>query len=715
MKVIKRNGDKVNFDKDKIIIAIEKSMNSFTGLFEEGLALKIANEIEEIAEKLDREITIHNIEDEVYYRLIKYNNLATAKAYESYRSVQEFKRKMNTIDDDVLGILDKTNDEILSENSNKDAKIVSTQRDLIAGEVSKDIARRKLIPSDILLAHDTGAIHFHDMDYIMQPMFNCCLINLEDMLNNGTVVNGKKIDSPKSFQVACTVTTQIIAQVASGQYGGQSINGIDTILAPFVRKSYDKYFKIALKEQKEIYGIDEDFEKADKIAWERTKKEVNDGIQTIQYQINTLMTTNGQAPFVTLFMHFEPGFEFEKEAVLIQEEILKQRLQGIKNEADVYVTPAFPKLIYVLDEHNAYEDSEYYYITKLAAKCTAKRMYPDYVSAKKMKELYDRNVFSPMGCRSFLSAWKNEDGKYQFDGRFNMGVVSLNLPQIAILSNSSEEKFFEILDKRLMLAKKALELRYKLLKEATSDVSPIHWQYGAIARLEKGEKIYKYLENGYSTLSLGYIGVYEASKIITGESHTSEIGGKFALKLMQKLKNSCDIWKKETGLGFALYGTPAESLTHRFCKIDKFRFGVIKDITDKGYYTNSYHVDVRENISVFEKFNFESQFQDLSTGGMISYAEIPNMTNNIEAVETLVRYIYDHIMYAEFNTKSDYCHECGYDGEIVVNENNKWQCPNCKNNNKDKLTVIRRTCGYLGENFWNEGRTKEISSRVLHI
>lgn len=714
MEVIKRNGTIAQFDKEKIIIAIEKAMNSFTGIYEEGLALKIANEIEEIASKMDRAITIHSIEDEVYYRLIKYGNLATAKSYESYRSVQEFKRKMNTIDNDVLGILDKSNSEVINENSNKDAKIVSTQRDLIAGEVSKDIARRKLIPADILLAHDTGAIHFHDMDYIMQPMFNCCLINLEDMLTNGTVVNGKKIDSPKSFQVACTVTTQIIAQVASGQYGGQSINGIDRILAPFVRKSYNKYFETSLIEQKEVYGIEPDIEKAKKIAWMRTKKEVKDGIQTIQYQINTLMTTNGQAPFVTLFMHFLPGFEFEKEAALIQQEILEQRYQGIKNEADVFVTPAFPKLIYVLDEHNVHPDSKYYYLTKLAAKCTAKRMYPDYVSAKKMKELYEGNVFSPMGCRSFLAPWKDENGDYKFDGRFNMGVVSLNLPQIAILANHSEEKFFEILEKRLELAKRALLLRYDLLKNATSDVSPIHWQYGALTRLDKGEKIKPYLENGYATISLGYIGIYEASVLITGKSHT-EKENDFALKVVRRLRQATDAWKKETKLGFALYGTPAESLTHRFASIDRRRFGEIKNVTDKGYYTNSYHVDVRENITVFDKFDFESQFQELSTGGMISYAEIPNMNNNIEAVETLVRYIYDHIMYAEFNTKSDYCHECGFDGEIKVNENNEWECPNCHNTNKDKLTVIRRTCGYLGENFWNEGRTKEINARVLHI
>ncbi len=715
MKVIKRTGECVDFDKNKIVVAIEKAMHSSSGVYEEGQAERIANEIEDFARVIKEPMTIHGIEEQVYYKLLQYNNPATAKAYESYRSVQAFKRQINTIDDEIVGILNRSNTSVMDENSNKDAKIVSTQRDLIAGEVSKDIARRIIMPTDIVMAHDSGAIHFHDMDYIIQPMFNCCLINLKDMLTNGTVINGKKIDSPKSFQVACTVTTQIIAQVASGQYGGQSINGIDTILAPFVRKSFNKYLSAVTEEQREIYGMEPDLEKAEEIAWKRTKKEVKDGIQTMQYQINTLMTTNGQAPFVTLFMHFMPGFEYEKEAALIQEEILNQRLEGIKNEADVYVTPAFPKLIYVLDEHNVHEDSKYYYLTKLAAKCTAKRMYPDYISAKKMRELYEGNVFSPMGCRSFLAPWKNEDGEYVFDGRFNMGVVSLNLPQIGILSGGDEDKFWEILEKRLELVKKALMFRYELLENVTSDVSPIHWQYGAIARLKKGEKVTKLLQNGYATISMGYIGLYEATKLVTGKSHTDPEAKEFALKVMQRLRKACDDWKAETHLGFALYGTPAESLTNRFCQIDRRRFGEIKDITDKGYYTNSYHVDVRENISVFDKFDFESEFQKLSTGGMISYAEIPNMTNNIEAVATLVKYIYDHIAYAEFNTKSDYCHECGFDGEIKLNDDNEWECPNCHNHDKSKLTVIRRTCGYLGENFWNEGRTKEIGARVLHI
>lgn len=715
LKVIKRDGKEVDFNEEKIIIAIEKAMNSSTGVYEEGLAAKIANEIKEFAATTDRKMTIYEIEDHVYYKLIKYNNPATARAYENYKVVQNFKRVTNTTDNSILGLLNKTNIEVINENSNKNSKISSTQRDLIAGEVSKDIARRMIIPTDIVQAHDEGAIHIHDMDYIIQPMFNCCLINLKDMLDNGTVINGKKIDSPKSFQVACTVTTQIIAQIASGQFGGQSINGIDTILAPYVRKSFDKHKNLAKMEQKEIYNMEIDEEKADEIAWRRTKKEIKDGIQTIQYQINTLMTSNGQAPFVTLFMYFEENYEYEKEAALIQEEILRQRYEGIKNEVDVYITPAFPKLIYVLDEHNVHKDSKYYYLTKLAAKCTAKRMYPDYISAKKMREIYQGNVFSPMGCRAFLSPYKDEKGDFVFDGRFNMGVVSLNIPQIAIIAKGDEDKFFEILEKRLELCKKALLLRYDLLKDVTSDASPIHWQYGAISRLGKGESIAELLKNGYATISLGYIGIYEATKLIKKVSHTEPEGEKFALKIMDKLNEAVDGWKEETGLGFALYGTPAESLTHRFCSLDRARFGEIEGITDKGYYTNSYHVFVKEEINIFDKFKFESQFQGKSKGGCISYGEIPNMLNNVEAVETMIRFIYDNIQYAEFNTKSDYCHVCGFDGEILLNEDDEWECPNCKNKDKSKMNVTRRTCGYLGENFWNEGRTKEIKDRVLHI
>lgn len=716
MEVIKRDGTKVPFDKNKISLAIEKAMNSSSGIYQEGIADKIASEIEEECKVLDHPVSIYSIEDIVYYKLIENNNPATAKAYESYKSIQTYKRNTNTTDEGIIGLINNTNEELIDENSNKNAHIVSTQRDLIAGEVSKDIARRKLIPLDIIQAHDSGAIHFHDMDYIIQPMFNCCLINLKDMLDNGTVINGKKIDSPKSFQVACTVTTQIIAQVASAQYGGQSINGIDRILAPYVRKSFNKYVKQIIEEQRDFYGIeDPDMEIVHKIAWRRTKKEVKDGIQTIQYQINTLMTTNGQSPFVTLFMYFKPDYEYAKEAALIDEEILTQRYEGIKNSDNVYITPAFPKLIYVLDEHNVHEDSPYYYLTKLAAKCTAKRMYPDYISAKKMREIYEGNVFAPMGCRAFLSPWKNEKGEYVWDGRFNMGVVSINLPQIGILARGDEEKFFKILDKRLEICHKALLVRYNLLKDVTSDVSPIHWQYGAIARLKPGEKIGSLLKGGYATITLGYIGIYEASILVKGQSHTTPEGEKFALKVIKTLKNAVLKWRKEDDLGYALYGTPAESLTYRFCSIDKARFGDIKDVTDKGYYTNSYHVDVREPISVFDKFKFESQFQEISTGGCISYVEIPNMNNNIEAVLTMVKYIYDNITYGEFNTKSDYCHECGFDGEIICNDDNQWECPRCHNKDRRKLTVIRRTCGYLGENFWNEGRTKEIKSRVLHI
>lgn len=706
IKVIKRNGQEVDFDANKIAIAINKAMHSSTGVYEEGLAEKIAKEIETFATTIGKKMSIYDIEDHVYYSLIKYGNPATARAYENYKAVQTFKRLKNTTDESILGLLDKTNLDVINENSNKNAILASTQRDLIAGEVSKDIARRMLIPVDIVQAHDEGAIHLHDMDYLIQPMFNCCLVNIGDMLDNGTVINGKMVETPKSFQVACTVMTQIIAQVASGQFGGQSLNVAH--LGKYLRKSYEKHLKLA----KEILTDEKDIEN---IARAMTKKELEAGIQTIQYQINTLMTTNGQSPFVTLFMYVEDGFEYEDEVAQIVEEIIKQRLEGIKNEKGVYITPAFPKLIYVLDENNVREDSKYYYLTKLAAKCTAKRMYPDYISAKKLREHYEGNVFGPMGCRSFLATYKDENGNYKFEGRFNQGVVSLNLPQIGILNTGNEEGFFEMLDKRLETVKKALLFRNSLLQNVKSDNSPIHWQYGAIARLKKGESIKKYLENGYSTLSVGYIGLYEATMCVKGVSHTTKEGKEFALKVMRKIKEAADSWSEETGMTFSLYGTPAESLTHRFCSIDRKKYGEIKDITDKGYYTNSYHVDVRENISVFDKFRFEEDFQKLSTGGCISYAEIPNMNHNVEAVEQMIRFIYDNIQYAEFNTKSDYCHVCGFDGEIIINEYNEWECPQCHNKDKQKMNVTRRTCGYLGENFWNEGRTKEIKARVLHI
>ena len=602
--------------------------------------------------------------------------------------------------------MEESNKDLLEENSNKNAVIASTQRDLIAGEVSKDIARRKLIPQDLLQAHDEGAIHLHDMDYIIQPMFNCCLVNMKDMLDKGTVVNGKLIESPKSFQVACNVMTQIIAQIASNQYGGQSID--IRCLSKYLRKSYEKNLNLCI----ETLG---DIDMAEKMADKMTQKDLESGIQTIQYQINTLMTSNGQAPFVTLFMFIEDHDEYKEETAKIIEEILKQRIQGIKNEAGVYVTPAFPKLIYVLDENNIHKDSEFYHLTSLAIRCTAKRMYPDYISAKKMRENYEGNVFSPMGCRAFLSPWKDEHGNYQFEGRFNIGVVTINLPQIGILADGDEDKFFEILDKRLEMCKRAGVLRYDLLKDVTSDSSPIHWQHGAIARLKPHTPIKDLLIGGYATVTLGYIGIYEATLLTIGESHTTPKGKEFAMKIMDIMNEKIKQWKKETNLGFALYGTPAESLTHRFNSIDRERFGVIENITDKGYYTNSFHVDVREEISAFEKFSFESKFQDKSSGGCISYVEIPNMSKNLKALETLVKYIYDNIQYAEFNTKSDYCQNCGFDGEITINEDGDWQCPQCGNKDHATMNVVRRTCGYLGENFWNEGRTKEIKDRVLHI
>lgn len=705
-EVIKRNGEKVAFDRDKIVIAIEKAMHSSSGVYIEDQALEIAKEIEELANSKDLPLSIYDIEGEVYYRLIQNDNPATARAYESYKSVQQYKREQNTTDEDILGLLNETNEDLMDENSNKNAVIASTQRDLIAGEVSKDIAKRKMIPADLVEAHESGAIHIHDMDYFIQPIFNCCLVNMKDMLDNGTVVNGKMIETPKSFQVACNVMTQIIAQIASNQYGGQSIN--ISCLGKYLRRSYEKNLSLAL----DTLG---DIELAEKMANQMTKKDLESGIQTIQYQINTLMTSNGQAPFVTLFMWLEDDDQYVDEVAMIIEEILKQRIKGIKNDAGVYVTPAFPKLIYVLDENNINKDSKYYYLTSLAIRCTAKRMYPDYISAKKMRVNYEGNVFSPMGCRAFLPPYKDQKGNYKFEGRFNMGACSINLPQIGILAGGSEEKFFEILEKRLDLVKRVGLLRYEHLKKVTSDSSPIHWQHGAIARLGKHKSIAPLLLNGYSTVSLGYIGIYEATMLIKGVSHTDKKGYDFAMRIMDALNDAVNKWTEEYGIKFTLYATPAESLTQRFANIDRERFGIIENVTDKGYYINSFHVDVREEISAFEKFNFEAKFQDKSTGGCISYVEIPNMSHNLEALETIVRYIYDNIQYAEFNTKSDYCAECGFDGEIKLNDHGDWECPQCHNTDRSSLTVVRRTCGYLGENFWNEGRTKEINARVLHI
>ncbi len=708
MKVIKRDGRAVDYDRQKIVIAIEKA-NQEVRKVERASKEDIKKIIEYIEELGKKRILVEDIQDIIEQKLMEFQKFELAKKYIVYRYTRALVRKQNTTDESILGLIRKTNTSVMEENSNKNAIIASTQRDLIAGEVSKDLTKRMLLPEKISKAHEEGILHFHDADYFLQPIFNCCLINIKDMLENGTVMNGKLIESPKTFLVACTVTTQIIASVASGQYGGQSVD--ISHLGKYLRKTYNKF----KKETQEEYKDELSEEMIEKITQTRLRSELRQGVQTIQYQINTLMTTNGQSPFVTIFLNLDKNDEYIKENAMIIEEILKQRYQGIKNEKGVYVTPAFPKLIYVLDEHNCLKGGEYDYLTKLAVECSAKRMYPDYISAKKMRENYEGNVFSPMGCRSFLSPWKDENGNYQFEGRFNQGVVSINLPQVGLIVDGDEEKFWKTLDERLELCKEALMCRHYSLLGTTSDVSPVHWRYGAIARLAPGEKIDKLLKGGYSTLSLGYIGIYETTKIMKGVSHTTKEGREFALKLMKYLRDTTDKWKKETGLGFALYGTPAESLCYKFARIDKEKFGSIEDITDKGYYTNSYHIDVREKMDAFSKLAFESDFQKISSGGAISYVEIPNMSKNLTALEDLVKFIYENIQYAEFNTKSDYCHVCEYDGEIIINDNNEWECPQCGNKDKTKMNVTRRTCGYLGENFWNAGKTKEIKARVLHL
>lgn len=708
MIVIKRDGREVNYDRSKIIVAISKANAEVPP--EEKITEDVIESIVEYIETRHRKrMLVEDIQDIIEQKLMAEGKYDLAKTYIIYRYQRELVRKANTTDDSILSLIKNSNKDVMEENSNKNATVASTQRDLIAGEVSKDLTRRLLLPEKIAKAHEEGVIHFHDADYFVQPIFNCCLINIQDMLDNGTVMNGKLIESPKSFQVACTVMTQIISAVASSQYGGQSVD--IRHLGKYLRKSYNKY-KDQIVAQ---YGDKLDAETIEGLVHTRLNDELRSGVQTIQYQINTLMTTNGQSPFVTVFLNLDPKDEYIEENAMIVEEILRQRLEGIKNEVGVYVTPAFPKLVYVLDEHNCLKGGKYDYITKLAVRCSAKRLYPDYISAKKMRENYEGNVFSPMGCRSFLTPWKDENGNYKFEGRFNQGVVSLNLPQMGIVARGDEEKFWKIFDERLELCYEALMCRHKALEGTTSDVSPIHWQYGAIARLEKGEKIDKLLHGGYSTLSLGYIGLYEVTKLMKGVSHTTPEGEEFALKVMNHLRSATDRWRKETGIHFSLYGTPAESLCYRFARIDMDRFGVIEDVTDKGYYTNSYHVDVREKIDAFSKFKFESQFQKISAGGAISYVEIPNMRHNLEALEELVKFIYDNIQYAEFNTKSDYCHVCGYDGEIIINDDLEWECPQCGNKDHDKMNVTRRTCGYLGENFWNVGKTKEIAARVLHI
>lgn len=708
MKVIKRDGRVVEYDRNKILTAIRKA-NAEVDRYEKLTDEKIEGIVVSI-ENLHRDtMHVENIQDIIEQKIMAEGKYVLAKTYIIYRYTRELVRKANTTDESIMSLIQNSNKDVMEENSNKNAYIASTQRDLIAGEVSKDLTKRLLLPEHIVEAHEKGAIHFHDMDYFVQSIFNCCLINIKDMFENGTVMNGKLIETPKSFQVACTVMTQIISAVASSQYGGQSVD--IRHLGKYLRISKEKY----MSRYKEKYGDSIDQSVMEQLVNDRLNDELRSGVQTIQYQINTLMTTNGQSPFVTVFMYLDDNDEYIEENAMIIEEILRQRLEGIKNEKGVYVTPAFPKLIYVLDENNCLKGGKYDYITELAVKCSAKRLYPDYISAKKMRENYEGNVFSCMGCRSFLSAWKDENGEYKFEGRFNQGVVSINLPQIGIIAQGNMEKFWQLLEERLSLCFEALMCRHRALEGTLSDVSPIHWQYGAIARLEKGEKIDKLLHNGYSSISLGYIGLYEVTKLMTGVSHTEPEGTEFAVKLMKRLRRATDTWKEETGIGFALYGTPAESLCYRFARIDKEQFGDIEDVTDKGYYTNSYHVDVREKIDAFSKFTFESQFQNISSGGAISYVEIPNMRHNLQALRDIVKFIYDNIQYAEFNTKSDYCHVCGYDGEIKINDNLEWECPQCGNKDHAKMNVTRRTCGYLGENFWNVGKTKEINARVLHI
>ncbi len=705
MFVIKRDGTGVAFDGKKIEVAVEKAMKYGSGIYHADIAKAVARDCEEHFKSKGMNPTIYQIESLVYDRLMHYDHTETARAYEGYRAVQQFKRQVNTTDTSILELMQKANEDVMMENSNKNAIICSTQRDLIAGEVSKDIARRKLIPPHIVQAHDEGSIHWHDMDYTIQPIFNCCLINIEDMLSHGTVINEKLVESPKSFSTACTVTTQIMAQVASNQYGGQSI----TIkhLAPYLRKTKEKFFTFFKEKYK-------DEELAESLAEDMMLKDLKDGVQTIRYQLSTLMTTNGQAPFATIYLEIEEGSPFEREEALISEEMIKQRLEGMKNYRGQNVGEAFPKLVYLLDEHNCLEGGKYDYITKLAAECTAKRLVPDYQSAKMMRQNYEGCTFPPMGCRSHLSPFM-EDGKHKWYGRFNQGVVSLNLPQIAIKSEGKMGNFWKILDQRLDLCKEALMCRHEMLLGTLSDVSPIHWQHGAIARMEKGEKIDRLLKDGYSTLSLGYVGIYEMVYAMLGISHTEPEGERFALDVMNHMKEACNRWRKDTGLGFSLYGTPAESLVYRFCRLDRARFGEIPNVTDKLYYTNSYHVNVREEIDAFEKLSFESKFHGISTGGCISYVEVPDMTKNLEAVEQIINFIYHNIQYAEINTKPDVCYKCGFTGEMTLGEDLEWSCPDCGNTNKDEMQVMRRTCGYIGTNFWNKGRTQEIGDRVLHL
>ena len=719
MKIIKRNGAEEDFDNNKIVVAVAKA-NTAAG--KNKLSLEqikdIADYVEYKCVKLNRAVSVEEIQDMVENQIMSTGAFELAKDYVRYRYQRSLIRKANTTDNRILSLIECNNEDVKQENSNKNPTVNSVQRDYMAGEVSKDLTKRMLLPQDIVEADKEGIIHFHDSDYFAQHMHNCDLVNLEDMLQNGTVISETRIEKPHSFSTACNIATQIIAQVASNQYGGQSISLAH--LAPFVDVSRKKIYA-EIQEEVKTFGCMPSEEAIHEVVENRLRKEVTKGVQTIQYQVITLMTTNGQAPFLTVFMYLnEAKNEREKkDLAMIIEETLKQRYQGVKNESGVWITPAFPKLIYVLEEDNVNEGTEYYYLTEMAAKCTAKRLVPDYISEKKMMELKEGNCFPVMGCRSALSPWKDENGNYKFYGRFNQGVVTINLVDVALSSGGDMKAFWKIFDERLDLCYRALMCRHNRLRGTLSDAAPILWQNGALARLKKGETIDRLLYGGYSTISLGYAGLYECVKYMTGKSHTDQEATPFALEVMEYMNKACNRWKDETNIGFSIYGSPIESTTYKFAKCLQKRFGIIEGVTDRSYITNSYHVNVSEEIDAFSKLKFESQFQALSTGGAISYVEVPNMQNNIPAVLGIIRYIYDNIMYAELNTKSDFCQECGFDGEIqiVTDESGKlvWECPKCGNRDENKLNVARRTCGYIGTQFWNQGRTQEIKERVLHL
>nr|DAJ21570.1 MAG TPA: anaerobic ribonucleoside triphosphate reductase [Siphoviridae sp. ctFjF5]DAU57342.1 MAG TPA: anaerobic ribonucleoside triphosphate reductase [Caudoviricetes sp.] len=714
--IIKRDGSKVLFDPKKIELAITKALIS------EGVASIFTGTAHAIAESFESENetpTIKEIEEYVFKSLCEAGLPLVAKAYEGYRSIREFQRSDQFTDESILSIVaGGTDEDLRDENSNKNVATASTQRDMIAGEASKDIAMRHMLPPHVVQAHKDGLIHFHDLDYAVQRIFNCCLVDLRGPFKDGTVINKKMIETPKSFRTACTVATQIVQQVACGQYGGQTISLAH--LAPYVRVSYEK---IKNQVREELFGDDVPLASPTKlcgnrevehIAKKRLRKEIEDGLQTIQYQVNTFSTSNGQAPFLSIFMYLNEDPEYIEETAMLIEEMIKQRYIGMKNEAGVYVTPAFPKLLYVLDENNVPKDSKYRYLTDLAVKCVARRMMPDFISAKKMKENYE-DVFPCMGCRSFLSQYRDKDGKLKWYNRFNQGVVTLNLADAGLSAGGNIDAFWKILDERLELVHDGLMCKHKSLLGTKAEKSPIHWQHGVIARLKKDDVIDPYLKDGYSTLSLGYIGLHECVLALIGESHTTERGEELAVRIMRRLRKACDDWRAESGLGFSLYGSPSESTTYRLAQTTQKRFGVVKGITDRDYLTNSYHVDVTEKISAFDKLRFESQFQKISSGGCISYVEVPNLEQNLEVIDQLVSYMYETIQYAEINTKSDYCAKCGFRGEIKLNNNLDWECPQCHTVNRDDLTVCRRTCGYLGDNFWNKGRTEEIGARVLHV